>query len=89
MNISSAALHAPVQISWQSEVFKPVEKCWTTFENSITIDGPSPNETKKEDSVEVIPIDTKRNLKRKYTNDEESGNETDSSVVSNESVSHN
>lgn len=39
LNISSAALHAPVQISWQSEVFNPVEKCWNIANNTVGIIG--------------------------------------------------
>lgn len=35
LNISSAALHSPVQISWQSEIFKPVEKAWSTVDNTV------------------------------------------------------
>lgn len=101
LNISSAALSAPVQITWQSEVFKPVEKQWTTFENrvswfwkfviqssffKITIDGPSPNESnghQKESSVEVLPPEPKRNLKRRHQ--EESDESDNDSEGTNES----
>jgi hypothetical protein len=36
LNISSAALNAPVQISWQSEVFQSVEKRWSIANNTVS-----------------------------------------------------
>ena len=37
LNISSASLNSPVQISWQSEVYKPVEKCLTVADQTVIL----------------------------------------------------
>ncbi|KAI6191481.1 hypothetical protein M3Y97_00232800 [Aphelenchoides bicaudatus] len=85
LNISSAALNVPVQINWKSEVFQPIQKTWAISNNSITIDGPSPNEmpnhVRKDSSIDVTSNETKRVGKRTHQNEQNEQNESDEQSI--------